>query len=266
MTSWNDFLDDYQGQINDWMGTLVDQTDTNGDGVSNDDNILVANAALNSDAEPLNTPPEAVNDEDVINVQAGATQTIAVADLIDNDTDADGDAFVSIVLGPEPVGGTVTIDNNDTPNDITDDVITFTAGDEAGEASFSYRLNDGTENSNTATVSGVVTPEGGATETVSVTEGNAEPYDASTANVTFEIAQDDYTYTIDGFAEGDVLDFIEGAGLTIINDAGDDGELTVQAAADGSVVEILLTGIPGETDATIFNPDSFEAAFGDALI
>ncbi|MGV6809877.1 MAG: Calx-beta domain-containing protein [bacterium] len=88
--------------------------------------------------------------------------------------------------------------------------------------------------------------------------------DASATDVEFNFAQGNYTYTIDGFAAGDVLDVLDTAALTVINADGTDGNLTVQSADAGSGTTVLieLTGVAAATDGSIFDVNSFNAAFG----
>ncbi len=99
------------------------------------------------------------------------------------------------------------------------------------------------------------------TQTVSViTSGTS---DASTLASTYNFtAGSTYSYTISGFAAGDVLNFPEGNTPTIINTTLGDTSLTVQWANSGSLITVNLTGIDTTKDAAIYGMTSFNTAFG----
>lgn len=90
----------------------------------------------------VNDPPVAVNDARSTNEDAALS--VAAPGVLINDSDPDGDALTAaLVAGPS--NGTLTLNANGS----------FTYTPDAnfnGSDSFTYRANDGTENSNTATV------------------------------------------------------------------------------------------------------------------
>lgn len=89
-----------------------------------------------------NVAPVANNDSYF--VFAGNTLTTTTTDgVLKNDTDANGNALTAVKLS-DPTGGTLSFSANGT--------FTFTAPSQAGSYSFTYQANDGTTNSNTATV------------------------------------------------------------------------------------------------------------------
>jgi VCBS repeat-containing protein len=94
----------------------------------------------------VNDPPVAAND--ALAATEDTPVTLAAADLLGNDTDADGQTL-SIVSVASGTGGTVVLDG--------DGSITFTpAPDFHGTATFSYTVTDGSAQSNAATATVVV--------------------------------------------------------------------------------------------------------------
>ncbi|MEO1495405.1 MAG: Ig-like domain-containing protein, partial [Pseudomonadota bacterium] len=90
-----------------------------------------------------NTAPVATNDSG-FSIEVGQSLDIAVADLLANDSDADGDAL-SLALGAVTGGSAERLVVNGT------DTIRFTA-DAAGTAQFTYTASDGQGGTDTATV------------------------------------------------------------------------------------------------------------------
>ncbi|TCR66383.1 cadherin-like domain-containing protein [Bosea sp. BK604] len=96
-------------------------------------------------ANPVtNTAPVAADDHGFI-TDAGAVLTLTAADLLANDSDADGDTlFVQSVAAG--VGGSVTLDGQG-------NVVFTPAAGFSGNASFSYTVSDGKGGTDTATLS-----------------------------------------------------------------------------------------------------------------
>jgi hypothetical protein len=94
---------------------------------------------------------------------------------------------------------------------------------------------------------------GGGTAT-SVPVSGTGSTDASTGNLQFDIAAGAYTYTINNFANGDVLHFPTG-NTTLDN--GTLGNDTVNVLYDNgaTVTTIVLTGLTPAQDAGLFNSD-----------
>src|SRR5438445_201431 len=107
------------------------------DGVA-DSNV----ATVSITVVPVNDPPVAGNDNYTTNEDT--TLTVAAPGVLANDTDVDGDVLTAIVVSG-PTHGTLTLGANGS--------ISYTpAADYNGLDSFTYRANDGTANSNVATV------------------------------------------------------------------------------------------------------------------
>ncbi|MEM7602188.1 MAG: cadherin-like domain-containing protein, partial [Verrucomicrobiota bacterium] len=116
------------------------------------DLVVVKGARKFSDIDfvPNNEAPIALDDLGFEAV-SGETIEIAVADLLANDTDADGDPL-SIIEVTNAVSGSVILDDLGT-QDTADDLVRFTPDEDfAGEASFDYVVSDG-QSTDEATVS-----------------------------------------------------------------------------------------------------------------
>ncbi|OQX10063.1 MAG: hypothetical protein BWK73_21230 [Thiothrix lacustris] len=123
--------------------------------------------------------------------------------------------------------------------------VTITDTDVAGPVSRTVIVTNGTDNA-----------------------GNNATEDASVDNVTFVIADGigaDFTYTIAGFAAGDVLDFEPGfGGASVVNTNFADGNIEISAAdASGNIATIVLTGVVAENGSTfIVDTTTFNNTFG----
>ncbi len=106
----------------------------------------------------VNKAPVAVNDSET--VELGKSVKICI---LDNDTDADGDKpFIDMMRDSDPGNqqgfstdkGTVTIDNNGTPNDFSDDKFVYTPNSDALPTTdtFIYTISDGNGGFSTTTV------------------------------------------------------------------------------------------------------------------
>ncbi|HBY80779.1 MAG TPA: hypothetical protein DEG47_28065, partial [Cyanobacteria bacterium UBA11148] len=86
----------------------------------------------------INIAPVAIDDTATTNINTPVT-----IDVLANDSDADNDPL-SFTIGTNPTNGTVAIDNNGTPGDLTDDSVTYTPNTGfSGTDSFTYQLSDG---------------------------------------------------------------------------------------------------------------------------
>jgi len=186
-------------------------------------------ATVNVTVNAVNDAPVAVADS--ITVAEGGTATVLVGgatSVLTNDSDVDGDAL-SAILVAGPTNGTLTLNVNGT--------FSYTHnGSETTSDSFTYKVNDGTVDGNTVTVTIGVTPVNDApvanNDSITTNEGSA---------VTVTVRDNDTD--------------AEGNPLTVS---------TVTQGANGSVVIDAVTGNPIYTPNTNFNgTDSFTYTISD---
>ncbi|RED96685.1 beta strand repeat-containing protein, partial [Marinoscillum furvescens] len=123
-------------------------TYTVNDGTVNGDTVTVSFTIT-----PQNDAPLAV--ADAYTFDEGSSNTVAVGTgVLANDSDADGDAITAILVS-DVSNGTLTL-NADGSFDYTHD------GSETTSDSFTYKVNDGTEDGNTVTVTLTITPQNDA--------------------------------------------------------------------------------------------------------
>jgi hypothetical protein len=103
-------------------------------------------------APPVNTPPVANNDN--FSTAFQTPLTVAAPGVLGNDNDADGDTLTAVQQS-NPANGTANLNANGS--------FTYTPDNGfSGTDSFTYQANDGTDNSNTATVNITVAAPGNA--------------------------------------------------------------------------------------------------------
>jgi len=156
------------------------------EGVNNDD-TTVDDSKDATNSYFFNDAPEAADDAD--NVAEDGTVTI---DVLDNDTDIDGDA-VTIDSATDGTFGTTTVN--------PDGTITYTPdSNENGTDSFTYTITDGNGESDTATVTVNVTAVDDAPvaqdESESATEDTSITGQLVASDVDNE--NDDITYSVNG--------------------------------------------------------------------
>ena len=119
-------------------------------------------------AAPAGANAAPVAADDAAQVASGSTLAIPAADLLADDTDADGDALTLTAVS-NATGGTVSLEGG---------VVTFTPADGfTGAASFDYTVSDGRGGLDTGTVAVTVTEAGGAGggETATAIDFSAAP-------------------------------------------------------------------------------------------
>ncbi|MEQ9668412.1 FG-GAP-like repeat-containing protein [Coleofasciculus sp. G2-EDA-02] len=107
---------------------------------------------LEADNSGANTAPIAIDDDVTTN-----ENTPVNIDVLSNDSDAEADVLSLSILTP-PTNGTAVVDDNDTPDDLSDDFITYTpAVDFTGTDQFVYQVDD-LQSTDTATVNLTINP------------------------------------------------------------------------------------------------------------
>ena len=113
---------------------------------------------------PVNDPPVGVND--ALTVREGDTVSVQALELLDNDSDAEGDALSITAVG-DATNGLVTLDGNM--------IVYAHDGSETTAGSFSYTVSDGTDNYTalvTVAVAPVNDPPVGVADALAVQEGD----------------------------------------------------------------------------------------------
>ena len=126
--------------------TTVEPQDSDGDGYTNRAEITARTFPGNAAdfPAPTNTAPAAAND--TYSVNAGATLNVPAPGVLSNDTDAQNNTLTAVLVSG-PASGTLNLNANGS--------FTYAAPatvPTGGSVSFTYRANDGSLNSNTATV------------------------------------------------------------------------------------------------------------------
>ncbi|MDO8344438.1 MAG: Ig-like domain-containing protein, partial [Cellvibrio sp.] len=134
----------------------------------NDGTVDGNTVTVNITVAPQNNAPVAVTES--ITVAEGGTATVLVGgatSVLSNDTDAENDPLTAILV-TGPTNGTLTLNADGTFSYVHN-------GSETTTDSFTYKVNDGTEDGNTVTVNINVTPVNNApvavTESITVAEG-----------------------------------------------------------------------------------------------
>ena len=132
-------------------GTAGDFTDdsviyTPNDGFSGNDSFTYElNNGLTTKTATVNIDVAAVDDNSLIAVDDTATtqpDTAVTIDVLQNDTDVDGNGTLTIVTDAN--NGTAVVDDNGTAEDLTDDFVIYTPEDGfSGNDSFTYQLSNG---------------------------------------------------------------------------------------------------------------------------
>jgi hypothetical protein len=193
-------------------------------------------------AANTNTAPVAVDDS--YPATEDTTLTVVAPGVLGNDTDVDGNPLTAVLgTGPTAAQGTLTLNANGS--------FTFVpAANFNGPVTFTYRANDGTANSNLATVTITVAAVNDApVVTVSgdfsaVNEGVTRIYtysvtdvDSASPTVT-ESCGTGATYIPDATANSFACKFLDGPGSSTVNVTADDGDPTNNIGDDPHTVTI----------------------------
>ncbi|MFW2334945.1 PKD domain-containing protein, partial [Ilumatobacter sp.] len=178
---------------------------------------------------PGNTPPIAI--DDTYSVDEDDTLTIVAPGVLGNDTDADGDPLTAVLVD-DVANGTLTIDGAGEFTYAPD-------ADFAGDDTFTYVANDGTDDSNTATVTITVNP----VNDPPVADANG-PYSALAGEtITFDgSGSSDPDGTIDSF-DWDFGDGSTGTGVAPTHSYTEAGTFTVTLTVtdDGGLFDTTTT-------------------------
>ncbi|NEO14025.1 MULTISPECIES: DUF4114 domain-containing protein [unclassified Moorena] len=167
--------------------------------------------------------------------------------VLDNDSDTEGDSTLTVIS--DPSNGSAVVDDNGTPDDLTDDFITYTPNpDYNGPDSFTYQLNDGVNPADTATVNITVTPVNDAPDGTAVVNNNGT-LDNTNDDVITDTPDPDFSGNdslIDQVSDGN-------GGLDTAIDQVSDGN----GGLDTATVDITVNSIPTFVPSTLTqNPNN----------
>ena len=197
-----------------------------------------------------------VAQDDAATVDEGGTVAVLV---LANDSDLEGDTL-SITAVSVPTNGTAVVNDNGTPGNTADDFIDYSHdGSETTSDSFTYKANDGVEDSNEATVNITINPVNDAPpvavdDSYSVEQGDTLTVDAASgvlANDT-DADDDDLTAIKVGDPTNGTLTLNDDGSFEYTPDAGFDGDdsFTYHAndgEADSNVATVsIAVSPPGE--------------------
>jgi len=142
----NSTPDDYTDDTVDFTPGIGFQGDAWFTYLVNDGRLDSNEATVTIEVTEVNHAPVA-GDDNAVTLE----DTLVNVDVLDNDSDPDGDPLMIDILAS--TNGTAVVKDNGTPDDYTDDTVDFTPDpDFYGDAGFTYRVNDGIADSNVATV------------------------------------------------------------------------------------------------------------------
>ncbi|ODN42141.1 cadherin-like domain-containing protein [Piscirickettsia litoralis] len=148
--------------------SLPDDTDTDAAAIDDtivDDNLVADDPVIDDDPIVVNTDPVAVDDS--LDLAEDSAFTFNVADILANDTDADGNPLTLTGISQDPSHGELT-DNGD-------GTWTFTPAENYnGPDSFTYTVSDGNGGFSTATVSLTIDPVNDDPVVIDGTESGSE--------------------------------------------------------------------------------------------
>ena len=208
--------------------TTTDEGSTDNSGSSSDDG---GSSSSNEDSSntPANTVPVAVND-----TASAASDTTVSIDVLQNDSDADGDTLTVTNL-TQPSNGEAKLKSDNT-------VEYRSNKDFTGTDTFTYRANDGTADSNVATV------------TITVSDGNTAPVAVNdTATTAPDVAVTISVLGNDSDTKGDTLSVTNltqpSNGTAAVN--GDNTVLYTPGSGFTGVVTFTYTANDGRGDSNV---------------
>ncbi|KAF2517139.1 Ig-like domain-containing protein [Flavobacterium foetidum] len=234
---------------------------------ANDGSLSSNIATVSITVTPVNDAPVAFNDSNYT-VAEGGTLNISAPGVLGNDTDAEGDTLTAIVV-TNPSHGTLTLNADGSFTYVHD-------GSETTSDSFTYRANDGSLNSNIATVSITVTPVNDAP--VALNDSNYTVAEGGTLNISAPGVLGN-----DTDAEGDTLTAIvvtnPSHGTLTLNADGSftyvhDGSETLSdsftykandGTVDGNTATVTITVTPVNDAPVALNDSNYTVAEGGTL-
>lgn len=217
-----------------------------------DSNVATVSITVNA----VNDAPVAVNDS--YGTNEDTPLTVAALGVLGNDTDVDGNALTAVLVS-NPTHGSVTLNANGS--------FTYTpAANSSGSDSFTYKTNDGSTDSNVATVNLTVTAVNDApvavNDSYSTNEDTTLTVPAATGVLVNDSDVDSATLSamlVSSPAHGSLVLNTDGSfSYTPASDFNGSDSFTYKAndgSANSNVVTVSLT-INAVNDAPVANPDT----------
>ncbi len=207
-----------------------------------------------------NVAPQAQDDDltEVLDpVNPGDVYYVDFANILTNDTDADGDTLTIDKVVPNGEVEGVKLKLVDSDDDGVNDKVAIILPEDYAQDTFSFKyvVNDGHDHKAAATVTLAVGSEPPAIDVNVEGEGSV---DAAAHDYVYHFTPGTYTYEIQNFGNGDVLVFPEGATPTVVNDNFTDGKVIVQWAHEGNTIQVELTGLSEDVDGSLLFLSDFQ--------
>ncbi|MAD98701.1 MAG: hypothetical protein CMB99_15365 [Flavobacteriaceae bacterium] len=200
-------------------------------------------ATVNITVNAVTDVPNAVDDTKEVD-QNSSNNSITI---LTNDS-AGTDGLSSITLSATTAGGTISINDNSTPVDLTDDTVNYTpATDYVGQDSFTYTLEDSNGDTSTATVVVTVLPVTPTNGTPSAVDDTASATQGG-GTITIDVLDND-NYGSDGPNATHQLTFTNGA--------------IKNASANGAHIEVVNNKIEYTPTGTFTGTDTFTYVITD---
>ena len=226
-------------------------------------------------AGSANQSPSANSDS----LEVSVSSTDNVIDVLNNDSDPEGDP-IALESFTQPALGSVTRDDNGTPNDLTDDSLLYSAPTDgsAGNEVLNYTISDSAGNTDVGTVNVTVTsgapntPPDAVDDSFSVNEDSlfsGNVFDGSLSGLDTDADEEDvFTVLSNTDPLTGQVTFSANGNFTYTPDANFSGTdsftytITDDSATDTATVTVTVNGINDTPDA---NDDSFSTTVNDAI-
>ncbi|WP_193844447.1 Ig-like domain-containing protein [Flavobacterium hungaricum] len=232
----------------------------------NDGTIDGNTATVTITVTPVNDAPVAVND--AYTVLEGGTLNVATASgVLSNDTDAENNTLTAVLVSG-PANGTLTLNANGSFTYVHD-------GSETTTDSFTYKVNDGTVDGNTATVTITVTPVNDAPVAVNdaytVLEGGTLNVATASGVLSNDTDAENNTLTavlVSGPSNG-ILTLNANGSFTYVHDGSETSTDSFtykvnDGTVDGNTATVTITVTP-VNDAPVANNDAYTVLEGGTL-
>jgi VCBS repeat-containing protein len=233
---------------------------------ANDGSVNSNVATVTITIAPVNDTPVAVND--AYNVNEGATLNVAAPGVLGNDTDPDNPTLTAVLVSGPAHASSFSLNPDGSFTYVHD-------GSETTTDSFTYRANDGTANSNIATVTITVTPVNDApvavNDSYSVNEGGTlnTPAPGVLGNDTDPDSPTLTAVLVTGPAHAASFSLNPDGSFNYIHDGSETttDSFTYRAndgTANSNIATVTITITP-VNDAPVANPDSYMVNSGNTL-